>query len=187
MGGLLTEGLGISSTLVVIGGGPESAYSESWQLQLDYLAQLFAAETHSGGRLAGIAIEQINPPMGTVFPILAYEYSDTQETWANNAGGRYQDNVFNISLTLQNEFDPQNPQNTDVERVAKAAAMNLWNDRSGNGLGPVLRSDPTMGGLAVYSIPKHVQILVGRSVTDEAVTSGLVLCTFVARGELDVF
>lgn len=159
-----------------------SVHSETWQDQEDYIWNLFRANADTpGGKLYGIkAIERVSPPESEDLPAIGFQYTHTREDSVGQ-GVRHQLNTFDLTILVQLEWDATR---SDMARATFEALQKYVNDRAGNGLLPLLRSDVTLGNTAVWCIAMNQDMRVGRSQTDESKMSGLYTAQIVAAGRL---
>lgn len=161
-------------------------YSELWQTASDFLRALIASEAHPGGRLAAIrTVSEVAPPEGALeqlaFPILAWQFEQATESFRSTSGAQQQI-TWTFALYDYVRFELGAPTSDPVKQV-RGQLANLWNDRAGNGLGPVLRSNPTMDDLVIYSIPSQQRLLAGRAANEPAGASGVYRVTLTALAE----
>jgi len=162
---------------------PGKVYQETWQAAKVYLFARLQAETQPGGALVGLtAVETVAPPESKTTPVLGFQFRTSGERpgGINKLDAQF---VFEFNLVLERDFDPLQ---TDAAKQAADVAENWWNDGAGNGLGAVLNSDPTLGGIAIDFTLDH-QIVIGRGVLAENETSALVVARMVFRAERPVY
>jgi hypothetical protein len=102
--------------------------------------------------LAGVlTISRQVPPETNLFPAIGIEYQGgTNEPLGMIAPtGSYQRTAkFEIVVAVSMPFSPTQ---ADTVTAARLALRQYVDDGNGNGLGPLLLSDPTLGGLAQMS------------------------------------
>ena len=161
-------------------------YRETWAIIDDALRAIVATEMN-GGRLAAFqTFSEVVPPEGEptplAFPVLGIEYDGTDENVASTRSS-LQTSTFTIAAYVFTAFDATNP-TPDIVKRTKAALKLLWNDGNGNGLGAVIRSDPTFGGIAISALPSKLRMVAGRRDTESAGADGILLCTLTVLAEL---
>jgi hypothetical protein len=160
--------------------------AETWQVQYAWLLTLLqscAAADQSLGIAAGnvpVRICEVSPPDDVGgYPAIGIQFV-SQSNQPDSQRIRIQDNTFDITVLVQGGFDPTA---ADIDRTTKIALENLLNDGQGHGLLPVLYSDITLGGTALYSINSFTGTDIGRSEDEGAGVSGRAFITFVATAE----
>lgn len=155
-------------------------YSETFQTQYDWLRSLL--ENNYATMLPGVnGVEEVSPPVGVNLPLLGVMWTHTSERPGDAQGYVTQVNHFEVTIAFTSDFDPANG---DEVRELKARVEKALNGRDGTGLLPLLRSDPTMGGLAQYAGPGDILPSYGRDVQDQTRQGGQVTVTFDAYAEM---
>jgi hypothetical protein len=164
--------------------------SESWQAQEDALFALIQAAAIAGSLsyvnglgatvvVSADNVDRVSPPDGESFPRIGLQYMSTTES-SGALGQRNQQNTFELTVIIQSDFEPSR---SDIARAAFEQCTNLVNDRNGNGLLPLIRSNPTLSGTANWVLPQDQKIVLLTD-DDPSSLSALWTCQIVAQGRI---
>ncbi len=157
---------------------------ERWQIQEDSIVTLVTQAMTSGGLLAvqpnpdgthGIkVVERIAPPELGVFPCVGVQFSHYEE---NGWGGRTHDiaSFFDVVIAVEQPFSAAA---SDTGQAARLTLRAYINDGNGNGLSPLLRSNPTLFGNCQRGQIKSVDMAVLRSESEAASTIATAIYVF---------
>lgn len=161
-----------------------TTFDESWQAQEDAIYSMLTSAAVPGGLLDGIVgVDRVSPPEGDPpSRRIGFQYQSTVEGFQTNAK-RVQTNTFELTIVVVNHLDLTR---TDTARAAFESVAKFVNDRNGNGVLPLLRSNPTLYGSANWSVAQNQQIEVGQTGPDDPELTSIFRIQIVAEGEIYV-
>lgn len=148
--------------------------------QWDVLLTLIRNAAVPGGQLAAInLVESVAPPEQGVFPVVGVQFSDYAETTYGNRTHKIT-STFDVVVAVQQKFDARSPI-VDTTSSALTALRPLVNDGAGNGMSPLLRANPTLGGLCYRSYIQSMRYLVAQDAASSAGTIATAAYAYVCE------
>ena len=154
--------------------------SERSFVNWDSLLAIIRGAAMPGGKLAGIAlVESVAPPEQSVFPVVGVQFSDYAETAFGNRQHKVV-STFDIVVAVVQKFDARHPI-VDTTAAALAQLRPFVNDGIGNGMSPLLRGNPTLGGACYRSFIQSMRYMVGQNAGSSAGTLATAVYTYVCE------